>query len=195
MELDFKERKKQYQITEYCHQFISRHVGSGDICIDATAGNGYDTEFLCGLVGPEGKVYAFDIQADALAHTAKRLETAGMKERVDLLHAGHEKMQQFVNEEVAAVVFNFGYLPGGDHAIATTSTTSIQAISQGLELLRIGGIMSLCIYSGGDTGFEEKEQILSYLKELDPKQWLVIASEYYNRKNNPPMPVVVIRIK
>ena len=52
-----------------------------------------------------------------------------------------------------------------------------------------------CIYSGGDTGYEEKEALLSYLKELDSKKWLVLVNSYYNRKNDPPLPVFVIRLK
>ena len=54
--------------------------------------------------------------------------------------------------------------------------------------------MSLCIYSGGDTGYEEKNTLLAYLKELDTKQWLVIVHSYYNRKNDPPLPVFVVRL-
>lgn len=52
-------------------------------------------------------------------------------------------------------------------------------------------MMSLCIYSGGDTGFEEKEMLLAYLRELPPKEYTVIVNEYYNRKNHPPTPVFV----
>ena len=53
--------------------------------------------------------------------------------------------------------------------------------------------MSLCIYSGGDTGFEEKEVLMKFLKKLPPKEYTVIANEYYNRENNPPMPVFVFK--
>lgn len=40
-----------YQITEYCHRMIKEHIKEGDCCVDATAGNGNDTEFLCRLTG------------------------------------------------------------------------------------------------------------------------------------------------
>ena len=92
-------------------------------------------------------------------------------------------------------MFNFGYLPGGDHNLATKKDTSIEAIHEGLRLLRKGGMMSLCIYSGGDSGFEERDAILEELKNLDGKKYLVIKSEYYNRPNNPPMPVMIIKLK
>ena len=58
---------------------------------------------------------------------------------------------------VSCITFNFGYLPGGDHTLATKADTSVQAIEEGLRLLKKDGLMSLCIYSGGDSGFEEKD--------------------------------------
>lgn len=108
--------------------------------------------------------------------------------------AGHEHMEEYVQEEADVIMFNFGYLPGGDHAVATHPDTSLQAVRQGMALLKKGGVMSLCIYSGGDTGYEERDVLLEYLKDLEPARWLVIACSYYNRKNDPPQPVFVIRL-
>lgn len=184
-----------YQITEYCHRFIERYVESGDVCIDATAGNGNDTEFLSRLCGNDGKVYAFDIQQAAIEQTAVRMRELGYADRVCLIHDGHEKMGEYVKENVSAIVFNFGYLPGGDHRISTRPQTSIAAIEEGLRLIKLDGVMSLCIYSGRDSGYEERDAILSYLKELDTKRWLVIVNQFYNRKNDPPIPVFIIRLK
>lgn len=91
-------------------------------------------------------------------------------------------------------MFNFGYLPGGDHKVATRAETSLRALREAMGLLKEGGVISLCIYSGGDTGYEERDALLAYLRELDPRQWLVIACSYYNRKNDPPLPVFVVRV-
>lgn len=187
--------RKRFQITEYCHHFMEEFICEGDVCIDATAGNGNDTEFLCRKVGEKGRVYAFDIQKDAIDHTRDRLKEEGLLERAELILDGHEKMTEYVKDEASVIVFNFGYLPGGDHKIATKPQTSISAIEAGLSLLKVNGIMNLCIYSGGDTGYEERDEILAYLKELDSRKWLVILNSYYNRKNDPPIPVFVIRIK
>jgi len=48
-------------------------VEKGDTVVDATCGNGYDTVFLARLVGEEGKVYAFDVQSQAIETTKDRL--------------------------------------------------------------------------------------------------------------------------
>lgn len=187
--------KKSYQITEVCHRFLRDYIVENDCCVDATAGNGRDTEFLCRMVGSGGRVYAFDIQKEALEHTRQRLTDADLLERAVLIEDGHEHMAHYIREQVSAIVFNFGYLPGGSHQIATKAETSIEAVRQGLELLKPGGIMNLCIYSGGDTGYEEKDALLRFLKALDATKWLVVVSSYYNRKNDPPVPVFIVRMK
>lgn len=185
---------KKYQITEWCHHFIKEHVKSGEICIDATAGNGNDTLLLAELVGESGKIYAFDIQEQALKKTRERLEEKGLENRVELILDSHAEMGTRIEEEVSCIVFNFGYLPGGNHSLSTKKESSIKAIETGLSLLKKGGLMSLCIYSGGDSGFEEKDGILQYLHTLDSKKYLVIVSQYYNRPNNPPIPAMIIKL-
>lgn len=185
---------QNYQITQWCQNRIKEQVQAGDCCIDATAGNGYDTRLLCELAGETGKVYAFDIQAQALENTKLRLQEAGLADRATLILDSHENMAGYVTEPVSCIVFNFGYLPGGNHALATRPDTSIRAIEEGLKLLKKGGMMHLCIYSGKDSGFEEKTAIMEYLHTLNSREYLVLVTEYYNRPNHPPMPVMIIRM-
>ena len=186
---------KNYQITEWCHHFIREHVKKGDFCIDATAGNGNDTQLLCELVGDTGKVLAFDVQEQAVLNTRERLQTQGLSKWAEVVLDSHANMENYAAPEtVSCIVFNFGYLPGGDHNLSTQAESSIEAIHAGLRLLKKGGIMSLCIYSGGDSGFEEKDAILEELKKLDAKKYLVIESVYYNRPNNPPIPILIVKL-
>ena len=94
-------------------------------------------------------------------------------------------------EKADAVVFNFGFLPGGDHTIFSQGDTSIKAIDAALALLKPEGFISLCIYYGGDTGFEERDRILAYLEALDQKQYTVMLQYFYNRKNCPPLFAII----
>ncbi|EFB74659.1 GNAT family N-acetyltransferase, partial [Subdoligranulum variabile] len=55
-----------------CHEFLTAHLAPGGFCIDATCGNGHDTEFLCRLAGPQGRVLALDIQPRAVEATNAR---------------------------------------------------------------------------------------------------------------------------
>jgi len=193
-----------YQNNSYIQHFIKEHVKPGDVCIDATAGNGHDTLYLCQLAGtgqkddsgsdkPLGKVLAFDIQQQALDNTKQLLEKNGYQ--AQLILDSHANMKNYAKDNsVDCIVFNFGYLPGGDHNLVTRAQSSIKAIEAGLDLLKKKGIMTLCIYSGGDSGFEERDALLEFLKKLDAKKYLVIASFYYNRPNNPPIPVIIQKL-
>lgn len=137
---------------------------------------------------------AFDIQEEALRITGEKLKERGFSERVELILDGHEHMERYAAfETVDAICFNFGYLPGGNHEIATKWDTSIAAVHQGLKLLKPGGVMSLCIYSGGDTGFEEKEKIMEYLEKISSREFTVLVNLYYNKVNNPPIPAFIFK--
>ncbi len=170
------------------HEYIKKVLAEGDVAVDATCGNGHDTELLCKLVGDSGHVYGFDVQKQAIDATKERLKGTA---NLTLILDGHENMEKYINGEVSAIMFNFGYLPGGDHNKATKKETSISAIGAGLRLLKKGGLMTLCIYSGGDTGFEEKDAILEFLKVLDAKQFAVLSHDFVNQANNPPMLVCI----
>ena len=111
-----------------------------------------------------------------------------MEQKARLILDSHENMAKYADEaSVDGICFNFGYLPGSDHSLATKPESSKNAVIEGLRLLKKG------IYSGGETGFEERDTLLAYLKSLDEKKYLVIVSAYYNRKNNPPIPVLIIK--
>ncbi len=184
-----------YQITDWCHHFMKLQVAPGDLCIDATMGNGHDTELLCRLADRQGTVLAFDIQEKALKATKKRLSEAGVPDNYRLILDSHSHISRYASaDSVSCIVFNFGYLPGADHSLATKPKTSLEAVQQGLKLLKKDGLMSLCIYSGGDTGFQERDTLLSFLKELNPRHYLVILSSYYNRPNHPPVPVLIRKL-
>lgn len=183
------------KITQWCSHFICQQVRPGDLCIDATMGNGNDTLLLSHLCGPEGQVLSFDIQEAALINTKERLLHADAPSNYTLILDSHTNMEKYASPgSVSCIVFNFGYLPGGDHEKATQKDTSLKALAQSLSLLKKGGLLSLCIYSGGDSGFEERDAVLSWLKALPSRQYLVIKSDYYNRPNHPPIPVLVIKL-
>lgn len=176
-------------ITQWVHQELRRFIKQGDLCIDATVGKGGDTEYLCGLTD---KVIGFEIQEEALAYTRKRMEAKGYDPF--LVRESHEYMERYAKRgTVQAILFNLGYLPGGDHSIATKPDSTIKAVQAGLELLKEGGVISLCIYSGKDTGFEEKEKVLSFLRQLDDKKYFVVKQDFYNKSNHPPLPVLILK--
>lgn len=176
------------------HAFLREQVKPGGFCIDATAGRGHDTALLCELVGDTGKVLAFDVQQQAIDSTNQRLQDLGYQSIGCVVLDSHANMAQYAApESVDAIVFNFGYLPGGDHTIFTQAKSSIQAIETGLTLLKPHGILCLCIYHGGDTGYEERDALLDYLSTIDSKQYTVLTHFFHNRPNDPPIPVFIYK--
>src|SRR5690606_8250875 len=65
-------------------QLIRQALQPGNAAVDATVGNGHDTLFLAETVGAAGRVYGFDIQAEALQAARRRLEAANLEGRVTL---------------------------------------------------------------------------------------------------------------
>ena len=170
------------------HDFLSRAVRPGDLCIDATAGRGRDTALLCRLTGPAGRVLAFDIQPAAVEATKALLAAEELSAEVHL--ASHADMERYAPPESAgAIVFNFGRLPGGDPGIVTRAESSLAGIDAGLRLLKPGGVMALALYYGGANGYGERDAILSHLAGLDHKRCSVLCGNWANRPGDPPLPV------
>ena len=184
---------KSWNALALSHDFLSRTVKKGDTVIDATAGNGNDTAFLCDLVGESGRVFAFDVQQAAVERTRALLEEKGFSNGTVILD-GHQHMDAYCKKEsVDAVVFNFGWLPGGDHTSFTRKDTSIPAIQTGLELLRQGGVMSLCLFYGRNNGYEERDAVLALVRGLDDRRYSVMVIDFANRKNDPPIFVWIVK--
>ena len=172
------------------HDFLGRYVQPGSFCIDATAGKGRDTALLCRLAGPTGRVLAFDIQADAIRQTKELLEREGLTAWV--IQDSHANMGRYAEAEtVDCVVFNFGRLPGGDPHIFTMAESSLAAIDAGLACLKPGGVMAIALYYGKENGYGEKNAVLEHVRTLDDRRYSVLACDWANRKNDPPMPVFI----
>lgn len=176
------------------HDLAGSIIEKGDIVVDATAGNGNDTAFLAQLVGSEGKVYSFDIQEAALERTKKRLLDLKLIDRVTLIKDGHQNMDLYVKEEVKAVMFNLGYLPGGDHSIGTRGESTLVAIQKSMDLLQVHGIVFIVVYYGGDSGFDEKDQVMEFIKNIDNRKYTVMKTEFVNQINCPPILVCIEKL-
>jgi len=176
------------------HEIIKAAVTLGDTVVDATAGNGKDTLFLAKIVGSSGRVIAFDCQMEAIQKTQQLLEQNGVSEWVRLIAAGHQHLAQFIFEPVKAVMFNLGYLPGGDKKAITTPENTICAIENALRLLLVNGAVSIVVYPGHPGGKEEAQSVIEYLQGLSPKAYLAVRLDTINRKQTSPYLIAVYKI-
>ncbi len=153
------------------------------IAIDATLGNGYDTDFLSKVFN---KVYAFDVQKEAiLNYKEKNIEN------VSLILDSHENFDKYIKENVDCIVYNLGYLPGSDKSITTKKESTLKSLESGLNLLKENGLMIIALYSGHEEGKKEKKAVLSYCENLSNKKFGVIYQQFLNRTNNPPSLVII----
>ncbi|KAB2048847.1 hypothetical protein ES319_A13G138200v1 [Gossypium barbadense] len=180
---------------------VWRHVlHKGDIVIDATCGNGYDTVAMLKMVADEsghGRVYGIDIQTEALENTSSLLDetvTQKEKELVKLFPICHSRMDEVLPENTAVrlVAFNLGYLPGGDKGIITTSKTTLLALEASKKMLILGGLISLVVYVGHPGGREELETVEAFASGLCVDGWICCKFQMLNR---PLAPVLVFIFK
>lgn len=174
--MDYELKSARYLAAE----MLSRVLRPGDTAVDATMGNGHDTLFLCEAVGPRGHVFAFDIQPAAVANTEKLLLENGMLGRADLFCAGHQELDRYVKDPVRTVVFNLGWLPGGDHSVTTRWETTRVAVLKALDLLAAGGMLVLCAYPGHEEGSREREELVSLFSSLSNQTFNVLHQRFLN---------------
>lgn len=168
-------------LTEIAHRAWCRFLGPGAWAVDATAGNGYDTVVLARSVAPSGHVFAFDIQDAALRATARRLERAGLMDRVTLVKGDHSRMRNNlpcgITGRVGLVCFNLGYLPFGSHAVTTLPETTLPALHEALLLLEPKGALSVIAYRGHAGGMAEAEAVGRFFEERLPSPWRCLEHE------------------
>lgn len=171
------------------HELLKEIVAHGDLVIDATAGKGHDTLLLAQLVGQDGLVYAFDIQAEAITASQKLLESHQLSSRVRLIEDSHSHLKNYLKADatVSAAIFNLGYLPGSDKTIITQASSTIAAIQDIQDLLKEKGRIVIVAYHGHAGGPEEHQALLTYLQSLEQSKWTVLQYQFINQKNNPPI--------
>lgn len=173
--------------------YLAAHLPHASLCIDATCGNGGDTAFLCGLSAASGgRVLGFDIQPEAIASTRAHLAQKGFT--AELHRDSHANLLQYVTPGSAdAVMFNFGWLPGADHAVFSTAGSSIPALEAALTALRPGGVLSAILYSGRVIGSDEKRHILQWARALPLTKCTVLVCDFANWADTAPLPCLLLK--
>jgi SAM-dependent methyltransferase len=176
-------------ILQSAHQWASEVLTPGGAAIDATTGNGHDTLFLARQVGPDGHVFGFDIQEQAIQNTRRRLLAENAHHQVTLFQKSHDQMYEVLPEEllgkVQVVMFNLGYLPHGDKTIITRPDTTVRAMQQALRFLTSGGLLIAALYTGHPGGKEEAGSVIAWASGLSPRSFQVMWQQMVNRDRSP----------
>lgn len=174
---------------QFSHSLLKETLTDYDHVVDATMGNGNDTLFLAQTVKPNGKVYAFDVQKQALLKTKQRLLEQDLYEQVKLVHDGHEHLENYLteNEPIKAAIFNLGYLPKSDKSLITQPDTTKQALNTLLKHLVSKGRILIVSYHGHPGGEKELTMVKNYCCKLPQEQYNVLCYQFINQKNQPPI--------
>lgn len=177
----------------FSHTIIEQVVLPGDKVVDATVGQGNDTRFLAALVGKTGHVFGFDIQQAALDETTTMLTLTGLLPQVELIHAGHETLVDHLlkTDQLSAVMFNLGYLPGGDHAVVTKADSTVRALTTACDRLRRGGVITVMVYTGHSGGQAEADAVEHFVTGLSQKTFQVLRYQFINQQHQPPYLLVI----
>lgn len=177
---------KPRTMTALSHVLLRDMITKDDVIVDATMGNGNDTLFLSSIAS---YVYAFDIQKEALRKTRALLERHDVR-NVELILDSHTNITDHV-KTFKGVIFNLGYLPGGDRNVTTVHDTTIKAIDRLLPNIESGFMLIVC-YPGHEEGGLETAAIDKRLETLDPKKYQVTTIRHPYQPNDPPMIHLVI---
>lgn len=149
------------------HAYWKEILEPGDIAIDATCGNGHDTLFLSEL---GARVIAYDIQKEAL-------DAARQKVNATFRHQSHARFEE---TEAALIVYNLGYLPGGDKSLTTRVETTLKSVEHALKIATKA--ISITCYPGHPEGAREEEALLNFLKDCT---WNVCHHRWITRPKAP----------
>ncbi len=175
-----------FELLNFSKTFIKEHINASSVVADFTMGNGHDTEWLCSLV-PEGHVYAFDVQKQAVENTRARLEAGGYH-NFELFLDSHANCEQYIGTELDAGMFNLGWLPGGDKSIHTLRESTLPAVFSAVKLLKKGGLITVNVYPGHEEGEKEGELLLSELSKLSKFEYCVFV---FRLVNSPEAPFII----
>lgn len=179
------------------HHYWEQCLLPGDIAIDATCGNGHDTLRLARL--GVGKLYACDVQQEALTATQELLATKLTGEelqRIVYVHGSHASFpEEIIPGSVKLIVYNLGYLPGGDKQLTTQVATTLASIRHAQRLLTAEGVISITCYPGHAEGALEEDALLAFAAALPLAEWVCCHHRWLNRNRGPSLLLLQSKVR
>lgn len=165
---------------ELAHHIWKLFLQPHHVAIDATCGGGYDTQVLSRLCS---RVLSLDIQQEAIERATQLLSGQEHK-RVDFFLMNHEEFPD-IDEPIQLIVYNLGYLPGGDKSLTTMVSSTLNSVQKALQRIEPGGLVSITCYPGHLEGALEEKALLELTETLDPQKYCVTHHRWINRNRSP----------
>ncbi len=178
---------------EVVHRLLLDRLKTAETIVDATAGNGGDTLFLAENSKLEARIYAFDIQKEAL-DTAK-VQTKQYEAKIQFILADHAKINEHVAGQIDVGIFNLGYLPGGSHGVTTQEQSTLLAVQDVLEKLSLNGLLAIVAYPGHEEGCKEQAALEGALRKLPCRDFTVGCYKMINHKAAAPLLYLIEKVR
>ena len=176
------------------HYLIAPSLQRAKTIIDATCGSGKDCLFLAQNSCIDAKIWAFDIQPTALVQTANLLNYHGLTSKVTIVHDNYVNWSEYCSTNPDIVIFNLGYLPGGDKSITTQVEDLQKALPVFLASLSTNGTIYIVAYCGHGAGYEEHLWLTNYLQSLHNKHYNVGQYKLFNHKKAAPILYIIEKL-
>lgn len=176
----------------YGHQELEKVLNTfpNGTYIDATLGNGHDSQFILNHHNFKGRLLSFDIQAQAIQTCQEKFAN---QDKLQLIHDSHANLGHYLgpNQIIHGAIFNLGYLPGGDHDITTQFESTYQALEAISQRLIPKGKIILVVYHGHKQGKKERDLLLPALEQWPQDKFHILKYQFINQINNPPFCLVI----
>lgn len=171
---------KLSSILKFGHEHFLRYGHKSMRCVDATCGNGNDTLFLAQNFN-RAKIYAFDIQENAINNSKIKCEN---HPNIEFICDSHANFNTYLTGTFDLFIYNLGFLPNSDLQVTTNFDSTIDSISQALDLLKIGGAIILTLYRGA-LNLDEALKVEEFTQNLSSYQYIVAKYEHLNTNDSP----------
>ncbi len=143
-------------------------------------------------------LYCIDLQSFAIARTREKLQQSLSVAQLSRVHFYNQSHCSFPvalgPASASAVVYNLGYLPGGDKSVTTSPSSTEASLRLASAIVRPGGGLVVTCYRGHRGGPEEAEGVARVLKSLSlsTENWAVTS---YSNTANLEAPVLYLATK
>ncbi len=183
---------------DLAHSLWLKHLRPGNNAIDATCGRGKDSLLIAQRILSEGtgKLVCMDIQDDAISSTKTLLEdhlTPQQFQRVEFFQQSHIEFPQSLETlSIHLIIYNLGYLPGGEKSVTTMTKSTLLSLDNALKIISPGGLISVTCYPGHEEGLKEYQEIILWTEKLDKT---IYKSAHYRSISHPTAPSIVFIVK
>lgn len=177
-----------YRPLPFVQHLLTKHLSPSSYVIDATLGNGFDTDFITNILTRTGHLWGFDIQQQALDITTQKIAHKPCQK--DLFCQSHTQMLPLLSayqQKIDLIIFNLGFLPHSDETITTTFNSTYRALLQSISLLRKKGLIIIVAYPGHAVGFDEHIKLSQLLQQQAPDHFFISTYQQINAQRQVPI--------